>query len=91
MPRPEPSELEKEYTKMRWGWIGLTIVSTIGYLWLNPLIVIVRLSDEEEEDRAEPGNDVEGNLEDEDANEGEVLADTEPEDDVAREASAART
>ena len=34
---------------MRWGWIGLAIVSTVGYLWINPLITIVRLQDEESE------------------------------------------
>jgi sorting and assembly machinery component 37 len=40
-PKPEPSDLEKEFTKMRWAWIGLAIVSTIGYLWMNPLVVVV--------------------------------------------------
>ncbi|KAF9792053.1 hypothetical protein BJ322DRAFT_1102582 [Thelephora terrestris] len=47
-PRPEPSEVEKEFTNMRWGWVGLVIVSTIGYLWLNPLVVIVQVGDEDE-------------------------------------------
>lgn len=86
VPRQEPSELEKEFTRMRWGWIGLAIVSTIGYFWLNPLIVIVALSDEEEEGQVEVGNDdeVEGS-EDEQVDEGEVLVDTEPEDDVTTE------
>ena len=32
---------------MRWAWIGLAIVSTVGYLWINPLITTVRLQDEE--------------------------------------------
>lgn len=86
VPRPEPSELEKEFTRMRWGWIGLAIVSTIGYFWLNPLIVIVSVSDEEEEVQAEDGgNDGVGDLEDEDEDEGEVLVDTEPEEDVVTE------
>jgi sorting and assembly machinery component 37 len=87
MPRPEPSELEKEFTMMRWGWIGLAIVSTIGYLWMNPLIVIVRLSDEEEEE-AENDDEV-GNPEDEQVDEGEVLVESEPEDDVTTGAPAA--
>jgi sorting and assembly machinery component 37 len=82
--RPEPSEVEKEFAQMRWGWIGLAIVSTIGYLWLNPLIVIV----DEEEDRVEPEKDDEaGNLEDEEAGEQEVLVDEEPDDDAATETS----
>ena len=34
---------------MRWAWIGLAIVLTVGYLWINPLITIVRLQDEESE------------------------------------------
>ena len=90
MSRPEPSELEKDFTKMRWGWIGLVIVSTIGYLWLNPLVVIVRLSDEEDEDEAESRNgDEAGNAEDEEVDEAQVLVDTEPEDDVATETASA--
>ncbi|KAF9647567.1 hypothetical protein BDM02DRAFT_3270177 [Thelephora ganbajun] len=85
MPKPEPSEIEKEYTKMRWVWTGLAIVSTVGYLWVNPPIVIVQLRDEEEEDRVE--SDEVGGMEDED--EEEVLADMETEDDGAAEAQAA--
>ena len=66
-PRPDLSDIEKEFTKMRWRWIGLAIVSTVGYLWINPLITIVRLQDEEEEDQAELEQDEESeNLEDED-------------------------
>lgn len=72
---------------MRWGWIGLAIVSTIGYLWLNPLIMIVRLSDEEADDQMEPKDDDDEveNLDDEEVDEGEVLVDTEPEDGVDTE------
>ena len=44
---------------MRWRWIGLAIVSTVGYLWINPLITIVRLQDEEEEGQAELERDEE--------------------------------
>lgn len=92
MPRPEPSELEKEFTTMRWGWFALTLVSTIGYLWLNPLIVVVRLGDEEEEDQVEPENgdeDEVGGTEGEEVDEGEALADAEPEDNVATKTPAA--
>lgn len=86
-PRPEPTEVEKEFTKMRWGWIGLAIVTTIGYLWLNPPIIIVRLEDEEDEDRTEPEEDNgAGGLENEEVDEGDVLVDAVPEDDIATEA-----
>jgi hypothetical protein len=55
---------------MRWGWVGLVIVSTIGYLWLNPLVVIVQVGDEDEEDQAEPEkDDGVGSLEDEEVDE----------------------
>jgi len=75
-PKPELSEAEKEFTTMRWAWIGLAIASSIGYLWINPLIVVVKLQDEEEEHEAEPENGDE-------ADGGEVLVDTEAEDDDA--------
>lgn len=58
---------------MRWAWIGLAIVSTVGYLWLNPLIVIV----------------VDDGVEDEQLGEKEVLVDAEPEDDAVAEAPVA--
>lgn len=83
-PRPEPSELEKEFTRMRWGWIGLAIVSTIGYLWLNPVIVIVQLKEGEPKNKDEVGN-----LEADEVDGGEVLVDTEPRDGAATEASTA--
>jgi len=70
---------------MRWTWIGLVIVSTIGYLWMNPPIVDAWLRDEEEEDRG----DLEENLEgDEEVGEEEVLLDTTAEDDCIAEAHA---
>ena len=70
---------------MRWAWIGLAIVSTIGYLWINPLFTIVRLQDEGEEGRAEPERDSEvESLEDDDEVDVEdVLMDTGVEDDGA--------
>ena len=88
IPKPEPDEVEKEFTKMRWAWVGLAIVSAVGYLWMNPLIVVVRLSNGEEEDRAGPARDdeVENSEEDEGMDEEEVLVDTEVEDDGATEA-----
>ena len=58
---------------MRWAWIGLAIVSTVGYLWLNPLIVIV----------------LDDGVEDEELDEKEVLVDAEPEDDAVAEAPVA--
>jgi len=70
---------------MRWAWIGLAIVSAIGYLWLNPLIVLV--SDGEEGDRAGTGKDeVENAEEDEEVDEEEALVDAEAEDDGPTEA-----
>ena len=73
---------------MRWAWVGLAIVSAVGYLWMNPLIVVVRLSNGEEEDRVGPARDdeVENLEEDEGMDEEEVLVDTEVEDDGATEA-----
>jgi len=62
---------------MRWAWIGLAIVSTIGYLWLNPLIVLEELPDGEEEDEAEfeKGDEAENSEEEEELGE-DVLVDT---------------
>jgi len=57
-------------------------VSTIGYLWVNPLIVVVWLRDEEEEDRAELEE------EDEEVDEEEVLMDADAGDDSIAEAHA---
>lgn len=75
---------------MRWTWIGLAIVSTIGYLWMNPLIVVVNLREEEDEDRAGPGREDEAeNAEEleegEEVDEEEVLVDTEVGEDGAAE------
>ena len=63
------------------------IVSAIGYLWMNPSIVVVRLSDGEEGDRAGPAknDEVENLEEDEGMDKEEVLVDTEAEDDGATE------
>ena len=48
-------------------------MSTVGYLWLNPLIVIV----------------LDDGVEDEELDEKEVLVDAEPEDDAVAEAPVA--
>jgi len=62
---------------MRWAWVGLAVASTIGYLWMNPLIVVVWSQDEEEEDRTEPDrNGKVENLEDEEVDAEDVLMDT---------------
>lgn len=84
-PKPEPSDVEKEFTKMRWAWIGLAIVSTIGYLWVNPLVVVVWSQGEEEGDRAEheKGEEVESPEEEEEEEEGgidDILVDAEADD-----------
>ena len=60
---------------MRWAWIGLAFVSTVGYLWRNPLITTVRLQYEESE-----------NLEDADVDVDDVLADMDVEGDYGTEA-----
>lgn len=86
-PKPQPSEVEREFTQMRWGWIGLAIVSTIGYLWLNPLVVIVQVGDEEEGGE-EIKNGEAGNLKEEEMGEQEALVDLEPEGDVTAEVPA---
>lgn len=72
---------------MRWAWIGLAIVSTIGYLWMNPLVVVEWSQGEEEGDRAESenGEEVESLEEDEEGGMEDVLMDTEAEDDVTAE------
>ena len=62
---------------MRWAWIGLAIVSTIGYLWMNPLIVLV-WSQDEEEGRKESVENLEGDGE---VDAEDVLLDTGVEDD----------
>jgi len=76
-PKPEPSEVEKEFTNMRWAWIGLAIVSAIGYLWLNPLIVLEQLPDGEEAENPE---------EEEESDDEEVLVDTGGKDGDGTEA-----
>ena len=75
-PKREPTKAEKEFTTMRWAWIGLAIVSTIGYLWLNPLIVIVRLGGDEGEEPEE---------EDEEIDDEEVMVDAEGDGDDGHE------
>lgn len=89
-PKPELSDVEKEFTKMRWAWIGLAIVSTVGYLWMNPLVVVEWSQGEEEGGRAEPekGEEVENPEEDEEGGMEDVLMDTEPEDDGTAEPQA---
>ena len=49
---------------MRWVWIGLAIVSTVGYLWMNPLVVVVWLQDEEGEQAENLEEDEEVNIDD---------------------------
>lgn len=64
---------------MRWAWIGLAIVSAIGYLWMYPMIELVELSDGEEGGgtKSEKDGEVENLEEDEELDEEEVLVATE--------------
>ena len=64
---------------MRWAWIGLAIVSAIGYLWMYPMIELVGLSDGEEGGgtKSEKDGEVENLGEDEELDEEEVLVATE--------------
>lgn len=51
-PHRPKSEEEKRFDRMRWRWIGLAIVGSIGY-WLiwAPKLRLVRVADEEGEER----------------------------------------
>jgi len=50
-PRSQKSEEEKRYDRMRWQWIGLAVVGSIGYwvIW-GPKLRFVRLDDEDEDE-----------------------------------------
>jgi len=46
-PRRPKSEEEKRFDRMRWRWIGLAVVGSIGYwLFYAPKIRLVRVADE---------------------------------------------
>jgi sorting and assembly machinery component 37 len=48
-PRPQKSEEEKRFDRMRWQWIGLAVVGSIGYwiIW-GPKLRFVRVDDDDE-------------------------------------------
>ena len=50
-PHRPKSEEEKRFERMRWRWIGLAIVGSIGYwLILGPQLRLVRVADEDGEE-----------------------------------------
>jgi sorting and assembly machinery component 37 len=50
-PRIPKTEEEKRFDRMRWQWIGLAVVGSIGYwvLW-GPKLRVVRLEDDNDDD-----------------------------------------
>jgi len=69
---------------MRWTWVGLAIASTIGYLWMNPLIVVVWLQDDDEGRMESERDGKVDKLEDEEVDaEGVLMMDTGVEGDGA--------
>lgn len=50
-PRPQKTEEDKRFERMRWQWIGLAVLGSIGYwvLW-GPQPRIVRLDDDDDDD-----------------------------------------
>jgi len=49
-PCPQKSEEEKHFERMRWQWIGLAVLGSIGYwvIWA-PKLRFVRLEDDDED------------------------------------------
>ena len=74
---------------MRWAWVGLAIVSAVGYLWMNPIAVVVQFSGWEEGDPSGPEKDEVENLEEDgEVDEEVVLMDTGVDDEGPAEAQA---
>jgi len=50
-PRPQKTEEEKRFERMRWQWIGLAVLGSIGYwvIW-GPKLRLVRLEDDEDDE-----------------------------------------
>lgn len=47
-PRPPKSEEEKRFERMRWRWIGLAVVGSIGYWFIwGPRLRLVKMEDED--------------------------------------------
>ena len=48
-PRTQKSDEEKRFDRMRWQWIGLAIVGSVGYwaIW-GPTLRLVRMDDDDE-------------------------------------------
>jgi hypothetical protein len=52
--------VERGFAIQRWAWIGLAVASSVGYLWMYPLMNITwsrERTEEEEEDREEEDAD----------------------------------
>ena len=77
-PRPQKSEEEKRFDRMRWQWIGLAVIGSIGYwvIW-GPKLRFVKVDDDDDETLAIVVGDGTG---DEDADEDEDGVDG-PEDE----------
>ncbi len=51
-PRPQKSEEEKRFERMRWQWIGLAVLGSIGYWFVwGPTLRFVRLDDDDEDEK----------------------------------------
>ncbi|KAI9459423.1 hypothetical protein BJY52DRAFT_367350 [Lactarius psammicola] len=51
-PRPQKSEEEKSFERMRWQWIGLAVLGSIGYWFVwGPQLRFVRLDNDDEDEK----------------------------------------
>jgi len=73
IPRPKfsllqetKSEAERHFARMRWGWVGLALISAVSYFWMNPMVILIEVpdGDETEPQEDETGDDVDNNEED---------------------------
>jgi sorting and assembly machinery component 37 len=68
--RESTSEVDRQFAKMRWGWVGLALLSTVAYLWINPVVIVIQVPYHEVETELsedEEGDDIEEVEEPEDA------------------------
>jgi len=87
-PRPQKSEEEKRFDRMRWQWIGLAVLGSIGYWFVwGPRLRFVKLEDDDDDEHmaiivgdgtgdvgVDDDEDDMGEAEDEDEDEGDGKA-----------------
>jgi hypothetical protein len=49
-PAREKTDIEKQFALRRWGWFALAIFTTVAYFRMNPVIIVVKMPDDVEEE-----------------------------------------